>query len=147
MDAACRRLDTPQFHAGILSVWRESPKAENLLITKGRVLDFSLPKAENILKISLLQNRKTCIRGENLSCAECRLHQPKPVGIDRRHEQHLGGVIPTQLTEGATCPVSPNLPSPTPLEYRNPKESFFHTNEAGMLLKTIQAISGIRVNV
>jgi hypothetical protein len=54
MHAACRRLNTLQFRTDILSVWRESPKAENLLITKGKVLAFSLPKAENVLKISQL---------------------------------------------------------------------------------------------
>ena len=58
MHAACRRLNTLQFRTDILSVWRESPKAENLLITKGKVLAFSLPKAENVLKISRLSNCK-----------------------------------------------------------------------------------------
>ncbi len=33
----------------------ESPKAENLLKTKGKVLRFSLPKAENVLKTSQLR--------------------------------------------------------------------------------------------
>jgi hypothetical protein len=54
MHAAGRRFHPPQFPADILSVGRESPKAENLLITKGKLLRFSLPKAENILKISQL---------------------------------------------------------------------------------------------
>ena len=54
MDAPGRRFHTPQFPADILSIGGESPKAEKLLITKGKVLDFSLPKAENMLKISQL---------------------------------------------------------------------------------------------
>jgi hypothetical protein len=55
MDAVCRRLNTPHFFAHILSLGRESPKAENLPITKGKLLHFSLPKAENILKTSQLR--------------------------------------------------------------------------------------------
>ena len=55
MDFACRRFHPPQFPAHNLPVCRESPKAENLLKTKGKFLHFSLPKAENILKISQLQ--------------------------------------------------------------------------------------------
>ncbi len=58
MEAGGRRFNTPHFSARILPVGRKSPKAENLLITKGKVLGFSLPKAENILKISRLSNCK-----------------------------------------------------------------------------------------
>jgi hypothetical protein len=54
MEGACRRLKTPHFCAHVLPIGRESPKAENLLITKGKVLGFCLPKAENILKTSQL---------------------------------------------------------------------------------------------
>ncbi len=54
MHAARRRFHPPLFIADILPVGGQSPKAENLLITKGKVLHFSLPKAENILKTSQL---------------------------------------------------------------------------------------------
>ncbi len=68
MDAACQSLNTAQFRAAFLSVgkkfpqcganfllvWKKLHKAENLLITKGKFSDFSLPKAENILKRSQL---------------------------------------------------------------------------------------------
>ena len=58
MHAAGRNFTAPQFLADILSIGGESPKAENLLITMGRVSAFSLPKAENILKKSQLANCK-----------------------------------------------------------------------------------------
>ena len=70
MDAAGRRFNTPQFPADILPVGRESPKAENLLITKGKVLHFSLPKAENILKISQLRETPKEVSGFSLQKAE-----------------------------------------------------------------------------
>jgi hypothetical protein len=54
MDAPGRRFHAPQFPADILSIGGESPKAEKLLITEGKILGFSLPKAENLLKISQL---------------------------------------------------------------------------------------------
>jgi hypothetical protein len=43
-----------QFPDDKLPVFRKSAKAEKLLITKGNFLDFSIPKAENILKTSQL---------------------------------------------------------------------------------------------
>jgi hypothetical protein len=58
IDAGRRRFNPPQLPADILSVRRASPKAENLLITKGKVSGFSLPKAENMLKTSQLPNCK-----------------------------------------------------------------------------------------
>ncbi len=58
MLAAGRRFNPPQFPGEILPVGGEAPKAENLLITKGNFLQFSLPKAENILKTSQLSNCK-----------------------------------------------------------------------------------------
>ena len=58
MPATGRRFHPPQFPGDILPLGRESPKAEKLLKTKGKVLHFSLPKAENILKISQLANCK-----------------------------------------------------------------------------------------
>ena len=45
----------PQFPDDFLPAEQKFPKADNLLITKGKLLDFSLPKAENILKTSLLR--------------------------------------------------------------------------------------------
>jgi hypothetical protein len=54
MDAARRCLNTSHFSGRILPVGHELPKAENLLITNGKLLHFPLPKAENILKISQL---------------------------------------------------------------------------------------------
>jgi hypothetical protein len=55
MDFACPSRATPQFLNHLLPVCGKIAKADNLLITKGKLLDFSLPKAENILKINLLQ--------------------------------------------------------------------------------------------
>jgi hypothetical protein len=55
MDAGCRCLNPPQFPNSISPFFRESPKADNLLKTKGNFSAFSLPKAENILKISHLR--------------------------------------------------------------------------------------------
>ncbi len=62
MNFAGRRFQSPQFPGDILPVGGASPKAENLLITKGKVLHFSLPKAENILKTSQLANCKMKFR-------------------------------------------------------------------------------------
>jgi hypothetical protein len=58
MHAAGRRFNPLQFPGDILPLGGESPKAENLLITKGKFLHFSLPKAENVLKTSQLSNCK-----------------------------------------------------------------------------------------
>ncbi len=64
MDSVCPGPNTPQFPPAIAATGRKfvkfakSPKADNLLITKGKLLGFSLPKAENILKISQLPNCK-----------------------------------------------------------------------------------------
>ncbi len=58
MNFAGRRFHPLQFPGANLPVFRKSPKAENLLITKEKLLHFSLPKAENILKTSRLSNCK-----------------------------------------------------------------------------------------
>ncbi len=57
-----RRFNPAQFPGDILPLGGESPKAENLLITKGKFLRFSLPKAENILKTNQLANCKMTFR-------------------------------------------------------------------------------------
>jgi len=43
------RLKTPHFGAPRWPLFRQSHKAENLMITKGNILRFSLPKPENLL--------------------------------------------------------------------------------------------------
>jgi hypothetical protein len=58
MDVRCRRFNPPSFRADILLNFPKSPKADNLLITKGNFLHFSLSKAENMLKTSNLANCK-----------------------------------------------------------------------------------------
>jgi hypothetical protein len=59
MDAGRLNLDALQFPSDILPVSRKSPKPDNLLITKRKILDFCLPKAENILKIRQLDKIQT----------------------------------------------------------------------------------------
>ncbi len=70
MDAARRCLNTSHFSGRILPVGHESPKAENLLITKGKLLHFPLPKAENILKISQLHETPKEVSGFSLQKAD-----------------------------------------------------------------------------
>jgi hypothetical protein len=54
MDTRCRGVNQLELRDEISPIFQASAKAENLLITKGELLDFSLPKAENILKTSQL---------------------------------------------------------------------------------------------
>jgi hypothetical protein len=41
----------PKFCGDIPSLFRKTPKVENILKTKGKLAHFSSPKAENLLKI------------------------------------------------------------------------------------------------
>jgi hypothetical protein len=54
MNYSGRHIDTPTISRRRGVRQAQVPKPENLLKTKGKVLDFPLPKAENILKISQL---------------------------------------------------------------------------------------------
>jgi hypothetical protein len=69
----------------VLAAGLEFPKAENLLITKGKVLHFSLPKAENILKINQLAKWPFGEMGRQIIPANWRTDESRRAGTPPGH--------------------------------------------------------------